>query len=153
MYHTTGEPKVSERYHGGDGKITRHGVLNHESRQSSTIQIWDFEIGSSEGIHVHDNSKDSDRAELGALEEIYMVIQGKGSLQILDSETKKINDVAVNQGEAVMVPEGVHHGFRNEGDSIMRVLIQWGPPQKGDVVRYRHKTVSTATEISSSSRL
>ena len=37
-----GEPKISEKYHGGLGKITRYGILNHESRQTSTMQIWDF---------------------------------------------------------------------------------------------------------------
>jgi len=143
-----GEPQISKQYHGGKGKITRYGIFNHESAQTSTMQIWDFDVGSSEGIHVHDNSEHNDRAELGALEEIYMVLRGTGSLQILDRAKNQIKDVMVDEGQAVCVPEGVHHGFRNEGDSAMRVLIQWGPPAQGKIVRYRTGMESTATEIS-----
>ena len=104
-------------------------------------------MGSSEGIHVHDFSKDNERAELGALEEIYMVLRGSGSLQILERDSNEIHDVPVQEGQVVSVPAGVHHGFKNEGNSVMRVLIQWGPPTEEQIVRYRNGCESTASDI------
>ena len=76
-----------------------------------------------------------------------MVLKGSGSLQILEKETNKVRDVPVKEGQVVSVPEGVYHGFKNEGSSIMRVLIQWGPPTNEKIVRYRTGTESTATKV------
>ena len=41
-------------------------------------------------------------------------------------------DVPVTAGDAVMVPPGVDHGFRNTGTEPLRLILLWGEPQAAD---------------------
>ena len=61
-----------------------------------------------------------------ALEEIYCFQEGEGLMWVGDE------NVPVRAGDVVMVPSGVHHGFRNTGSTPLKLLIMWGMP-KDDV--------------------
>ena len=71
-------------------------------------------MGVSEGGHTHGGEM--------ALEEIYYFQEGKGVMWV-DGE-----GVPVGAGDVVMVPPGVHHGFRNTGSTPLKLLIVWGVP-------------------------
>ena len=36
----------------------------------------------------------------------------------------------VNAGDAVLVPEGIDHGMRNNSDAPLRLIIVWGKPDR-----------------------
>ena len=37
-------------------------------------------------------------------------------------------DVPIAAGDSVMVPPGIDHGFRNTGDSLLKLVLIWGKP-------------------------
>ena len=101
--------------HEGDGAITRRPLFAEASRLPIRLEVWELEPGASEGSHVH---KDPN-----PLEEIYYFLQGKGEMQV-DGE-----DVPISAGDAIMVPPGADHGFRNTGPGPLKLVIIWGDPQ------------------------
>ena len=38
-------------------------------------------------------------------------------------------DVPVGPGDVVLVPAGARHGFRNAGESPLKLMIMWGKPE------------------------
>jgi len=76
--------------------------------------MWKQDPGVSEGSHVHGNDR--------ALEEFYYFPEGEGRMWI-DGE-----DLAVSAGDAVLVPQGADHGFRNTGSRPPRLVLIWGRP-------------------------
>lgn len=108
--------------HGGDGVIVRRSFFREQSQLAVRFDVWELAPGVSEGSHTHGGASASDGDER-PLEEIYYFLQGSGVMW-MDGE-----DVPVTAGDAVMVPPGVDHGFRNTGTEPLRLVLLWGPPQ------------------------
>jgi oxalate decarboxylase/phosphoglucose isomerase-like protein (cupin superfamily) len=114
------EPFIaSKELHDGIGELTRHSVLNFQSRQSTTVQIWNLYPGSSEGMHVH-AGVDCDLPSVGNLEEVYIALSGKGAITLLDSMALEIGP-----GDSVCVPANVWHGVECRGSQNFYVLVLW----------------------------
>ena len=107
--------EAMHRLHEGDGTVRACRLFPDDSRLPTKMAVWELDPGSSEGSHVHEG--------LGALEEIYYFLQGSGVMWV-DGE-----EVEVRTGDVVMVSPGADHGFRNSGDSVLKLLIAWGPPE------------------------
>lgn len=105
----------SRPIHEGEGSIKTRGFFDEVSRLPIKFQLWELDPGVSEGSHTH----------LGddALEEIYYFLEGQGVMWI-DGK-----DVPVAAGDAVMVPPGIDHGFRNDGEKPLKLVIIWGKPK------------------------
>lgn len=110
--------------HGGDGTIIRRSFFREQSQLPVRFDIWELAPGVSEGSHTHggDHKPGSPDYDERPLEEIYCFLQGSGVMWI-DGE-----DVPVMAGDAVMVPPGVDHGFRNTGTEPLRLILLWGEP-------------------------
>ena len=100
--------------HEGDGEIKTRGFFDEVSRLPIKFQAWELDPGFSEGSHIHEGDN--------ALEEIYYFISGHGVMWVGDE------DVPVRAGDAMLVPPGVDHGFRNTGDDPLKLIIIWGVP-------------------------
>ena len=79
------------------------------------MQIWTLNPGDSEGDHIHG---DDDTA----LEEFYYFLEGTGTMYINKEE------IPIKPGDTFLVPPNIDHGFKNTGDSILKVFIIWGLP-------------------------
>eukprot|EP00927_Polykrikos_kofoidii_P004067 TRINITY_DN11613_c0_g1_i2.p1 TRINITY_DN11613_c0_g1~~TRINITY_DN11613_c0_g1_i2.p1 ORF type:complete len:177 (-),score=23.33 TRINITY_DN11613_c0_g1_i2:44-574(-) len=125
--------------HAGRGEIKRRQVFNHESKQKSTMQIWELEPGASEGLHAHVASKVvgvQGGVLQGSLEEIYYCVAGTGSISVEKSGSDSsigsevdVSYVPLSPGKAVMVPPGVRHGVHNWGGDTLRLVLMWGPAE------------------------
>ena len=104
----------SPAIHEGDGVITRRRFFRGATRLPVSVEIWELPPGASEGSHSHDGDD--------TLEEFYYFIAGQGVMW-MDGE-----ELPVGPGDAVMVPPGVDHGFRNTGGETLKVLLMWGEP-------------------------
>ena len=100
--------------HEGDGEIKTHRFFDEVSKLPIKFQMWELDPGVSEGSHTHEGGN--------ALEEIYYFIKGEGVMWF-DGE-----DVPVRAGDAMLVPPGVDHGFRNTGTEPLKGTIIWGVP-------------------------
>ena len=116
MYWKESDADISnlEAAHGGDGAIRSHRFFEGTARMPIGIAMWELDPGVSEGSHVHGDG--------GALEELYYFLEGEG-LMWVDGE-----DIAVSAGDAVLVPQGADHGFRNTGIKPLRLVLIWGRP-------------------------
>ena len=124
---------VDHNFHGGRGSIVSHSLLNEHSRQASTLQLWTIAVGASEGIHVHGSAGMDDSPRLGALEELYVCLEGRGTVNIRRADDNgTVEDVPFEPGDAIVVPPGVWHGVTNVGAGPLRLLILWGPPAPAD---------------------
>lgn len=103
-------------HHEGEGMFRTRALFDETSRLPVKVQIWELEPGASEGGHVHDGD--------GALEEVYYFIEGEGAMWS-DGDCFQ-----VRAGDAVMAPPGSDHGFRNSGDTPLKLLIIWGRPKE-----------------------
>ena len=109
------EARVTEEVmQGGQGAIKRRGFFGGKSRRPGGFEVWELDPGVSEGAHTHDGD--------GALEEVYYFQEGRGLMEV-DGE-----EVPVVAGDLVLVPAGVHHGFRNTGDTALKLLLMAGRP-------------------------
>lgn len=111
-------PVISQAIHDGDGLVKRRRLFGDRSRLPVKVEFWELDAGVSEGSHTHEGKK--------PLEEIYCFQEGEGLMWVGDEA------VPVRAGDVVMVPPGVHHGFRNTGLIPLKLLIMWGIPK--DVV-------------------
>lgn len=109
--------RASPNIHDGEGVIVRRSMFRNESKLPISMEVWELEPGVSEGDHTHD---DSDRD--GELEEIYYFLEGEGVMSV------EGEDVPIAAGDSMMVPPGVDHGFRNTGDSLLKLVLIWGKP-------------------------
>ena len=116
MYHKVNENTkvVTQNIHHGEGEITRRKFFGGVSRLPVTMEVWELNPGVSEGGHTHGGDS--------SLEEIYYFTAGKG---VMWCDGK---DVDVQAGDAIMVPPGVNHGFRNTGTDLLKLVIIWGKP-------------------------
>ena len=120
---------VDHNFHGGQGTIVRHSLLNEHSRQASTLQLWTICVGATEGMHVHGGPGSP---KFGALEELYVCLEGRGTINVQHSDDA-VEDVPFESGDAVVVQPGVWHGVTNTGSTSLRLLIMWGPPASDGV--------------------
>ena len=100
--------------HEGEGVITRGRFFRDTSRLPVNIEVWELPPGASEGSHIHEGDN--------TLEEFYYFLAGRGVMWMGAEE------VSVGPGDAVMAPPGVDHGFRNTGDTPLKLVIAWGVP-------------------------
>lgn len=108
--------------HGGEGVIVRRSFFREQSRLPIRLDVWELAPDVSEGRHTHGGPT----ATLGderPLEEIYYFLQGSGVMWV-DGEEEP-----VQAGDAVLVPPGVDHGFRNTGTEPLRLVLIWGEPE------------------------
>jgi mannose-6-phosphate isomerase-like protein (cupin superfamily) len=100
----------------GEGVIFRRNLFRQESKLPVGISVWELEPGTSEGHHAHGGDEE--------LEEIYCFLEGEGVMSV-DGK-----DVPIVAGDSIMVPPGVDHGFRNTGNSLLKLVLIWGKPQE-----------------------
>ena len=108
-------PVTEQVIHDGQGAIKRRGFFEGKSRLPVRFEFWELDPGVSEGAHTHRGD--------GALEEVYYFHEGRGLMEV-DGE-----EVPVGPGDVLLVPSGVDHGFRNSGDTPLKLMIIWGRPQ------------------------
>lgn len=127
---------ADRNFHGGEGIVVRHGLLNEDSRQASKIQLWTLLPGASEGVHVHldegmEMPKDAPcivQEDAPCLEELYICLRGSGSVNLI-REDGTAEDVPFVAGDVVNVPAGLPHGVTNtDAHESLQCLIMWGPP-------------------------
>ena len=109
------DTKMIPAHHEGKGIFKTKGFFDNTSRLPIKFQMWELDPGSSEGDHTHDGDS--------SLEEIYYFIEGKGSMWA-DNE-----EFSVTAGDAVMIPPGSDHGFKNTGSTPLKLIIIWGKPE------------------------
>ena len=117
MYWKTNDQTDVAAYsiHEGDGEIKTRGLFGDVTKLPVRVQVWELAPGVSEGNHTHGDKH--------PLEEIYYFLEGEGTMWV-DGE-----DVAIAAGDAIMVPPGSDHGFRNTGDGPLKLIIVWGRPK------------------------
>ena len=108
------DQQISERIHNGTGVIKRRSLFEKRSRLPIRVEIWELDVGGSEGSHIHNTPN--------ALEEVYYFLEGKGEM-IIDGK-----EIPVRANDSVMVPPGTDHGIKNTGDIPLKVMIIWGAP-------------------------
>ena len=115
--HDTVGVRFIDRIHGGKG-VTAVKSFKFEGEPSPAhFLIYDFPPGSSEGVHVHDQSNGGGE---GAYDEYYYVISGEGQMEI-DGEI-----MPVRQGDHIHTPLGVFHGIENTSSSEhLRVFLTY----------------------------
>ncbi len=104
-----------EAVHGGDGVIRMHQFFEGKSSVGANFHVWELDPGASEGNHIHEDDHN--------YEETYYFLSGEGVMWI-DGE-----DLPVSAGDAVLVPPGVDHGFRNTGSGLLRLVLLYGKPR------------------------
>src|SRR5262245_34094579 len=122
------ERRTHPALHGGDGAIVRRPLFREQSRLPVKLDAWELAPGVSEGRHTHGGPRSPDATDYDPrpLEEIYYFLEGRGVMWI------GAEDVPVAAGDAVLVPPGVDHGFRNTGTGPLRLVLLWGEPQAAD---------------------
>ena len=103
-------------HHEGEGIFKICPLFNEELNLPIKMQIWTLNPGDSEGDHTH--------GEDSPLEEFYYFLEGTGVMYINEEK------ISVNPGDTFLVPPNVNHGFKNTGDSILKVFIIWGLPNE-----------------------
>jgi mannose-6-phosphate isomerase-like protein (cupin superfamily) len=82
------------------------------------LAVYRIPPGASEGAHSHHRDDDN----LGALDEIYYVVSGRGHM-IIDGQR-----VPVATGDCIFAPTGVPHGIENTStDTDLKVHIVAAP--------------------------
>ena len=105
---------ISRPVHHGEGDIKMRGFFDTISNLPVKFHVWEMDPGVTEGAHIHEGEN--------SLEELYYFVEGKGELWF-GEET-----LQVEAGDAVLVPQNVDHGMRNNSDKPMRVIVVWGKP-------------------------
>lgn len=122
MLERAGEDTFNYDLHGGHGPVTMQWHFFEQSRLPVAVQTWEFEPGGSEGWHAH--------AGEGELEELYLVLDGTGRMQVGDQTYD------IGPGDSVLAAAGVGHDLLNTGDAPLRILIIWGPPGEADFYQF-----------------
>lgn len=127
--------------HGGGAELTTIQWYFHErSRLPVAVQMWELPPGGAEGMHAHGVGptgssgvgEGSHRGATGGeraaeldeepLEELYLVVEGGGSMRV-DGEEHQLGP-----GDAVLAPAGSEHDLHNTGEGTLRVVVVWGRP-------------------------
>jgi mannose-6-phosphate isomerase-like protein (cupin superfamily) len=90
-----------------------------QSELPVAVQTWELPPGGYEGMHAH---TDQD----AALEEIYIVTEGSGRMEI-DGET-----FDVSAGDTVLASVGTKHDLHNTGTGPLKLVVVWGTPGASD---------------------
>lgn len=101
--------------HAGQKAIRVRSFFDGLSQTGVHLHVWELASGASEGNHIHQGAD--------SLEETYYFLQGRGVMWIEGEE------VPIQAGDAILVPPGVDHGFRNTGDEPLRLVLLFGKPQ------------------------
>ena len=101
--------------HDGDSAIRVRAFFKNKSRTGVHFHVWELAPGASEGNHIHTGDDDG-------FEETYYFLHGQGVMWI-DGE-----EVPIAAGDAILVPPGVDHGFRNTGSEPLRLVLLFGKP-------------------------
>ena len=107
---------ISRPVHHGDGDIDMRGLFDTVSSLPVKFHVWEMAPGVSEGAHIHEGEN--------SLEELYYFLEGRGEMWF-GEET-----LPVEAGDAVLVPENVDHGMRNNSDKPLRLIVVWGKPDR-----------------------
>ncbi len=103
-----------EHLHGGKGAVEVQFIFREQRfAEPALLLVYHIPPGASEGLHVHEAGD----AELGAVDEFYYILEGRGEMQI-DGHR-----VAVRAGEHVFTASGVEHGIENTSDEPLRVYL------------------------------
>jgi mannose-6-phosphate isomerase-like protein (cupin superfamily) len=105
--------------YGGNGTIEVARLFRSEGYVAPTLlAIYRIPPGASEGVHNHQHGDDN----LGALDEIYYIVSGRGHM-IIDGQR-----VPVASGDCIFAPTGVPHGIENTStDTDLKVHIVAAP--------------------------
>lgn len=90
-----------------DQKMAKNALFNS---RHLFFDLYCLHPGQAQKVHAH-----------GGSDKIYLVMRGTPTLT-LGSE-----DRTLDQGEAVMAPEGVPHGVRNDGPDDAVLLVAMAP--------------------------
>lgn len=112
----TTDVRLVDAIHEGQGAIRIRPFFNGLSKTGVHFHVWELAPGVSEGAHVHEGDDN--------YEETYYFLQGRGVM------TVEGRDVPVQAGDAILVPPGVDHGFRNTGDEPLRLVLLFGKPRE-----------------------
>lgn len=107
------------RLHGGNGPVEMQWHFLDKSQLPVAVQTWELPAGGSEGMHAHPASQNP-------LEEMYLVLEGTGSMRVGDD----VYDIG--PGDSVLASQGVEHDLRNTGPGPLKVLVIWGKPDEVD---------------------
>ena len=107
---------ISRPVHHGDGDINMRGFFDTISSLPVKFHVWEMAPGVSEGAHIHEGDN--------SLEELYYFLEGRGQMWFGDETLE------VRAGEAVLVPQDVDHGLRNNSDGPLRLVVVWGKPDR-----------------------
>lgn len=75
------------------------------AKSITSFWIMTIEARATNPRHVHDD-----------VEQIYLILEGKGTVWVGDEKAK------VRRGDAIFLPEKVSHGFRNDSDKPCVIL-------------------------------
>ncbi|HET8795611.1 MAG TPA: cupin domain-containing protein [Arthrobacter sp.] len=90
-----------------------------KSQLPVAVQTWELPPGGSEGMHAHPAGE-------SPLEEMYLVLEGTGSMRVGDDVHE------IGPGDSVLASQGVEHDLRNTGTGRLKVLVIWGKPGEAD---------------------
>lgn len=92
------------------------------------VDVYCFHPGQSQDPHDH-----------AASDKVYYVIEGTGTATIGEEEH------SLDVGDLVHAPAGVRHGFRNDGDQPLRVLVWMAPPPTAGGHHHEHVETQSRT--------
>ncbi len=105
----------------GAGSLTLEQYFSGRSRLSSSLMRYQFEPGTSEGVHRHSvDAEDSCSPEDS--DELYLVISGELVMTIDGERT------TLSAGDAAYAPAGTFHGIANESEVPAELVLVFGPP-------------------------
>lgn len=105
-------PKIEKRAytHHGDTALYQviwgRGDVPEDVKSFTDFVRITIESGGTNMIHVHEDR-----------EQIYIILQGEGVIQVGDEKEK------VKAGDAVFLPAKVKHGFFNTGKKTAKILL------------------------------
>lgn len=138
MLERAGQDKFEYELHGGQGPVTMQWHFFEQTNLPVAVQTWELPPGGSEGRHAHSDE--------GALEELYLVLDGTGRMNVGD-ETYDIGP-----GDSVLAKVGVEHDLLNTGDSPLRVLMIWGSPGQADFSHFGSAKAARAAKAAGQGR-
>ncbi len=94
-----------------DGVLTRLRTSGASGASQLCVMEQECQPGAGAPPHVHPNA-----------EEIVLVVAGRAEFVVGGEEAE------LEQGDAVVLPEGVRHSFRNPGPGELRILAVFSSP-------------------------
>ena len=98
----------------GQGQLRIRKFEFGQAALPANFLLYDIPPGASEGVHVHETG-----SPLGAYEEFYFIVSGRGEMQINGER------IPVKPGDHVFVPLGASRGIENTSSADLRVLLTY----------------------------